>query len=105
MTGRVLGRVVGGSPQGLKVRLEEGVSVEEMAVGRYVTVEGEKRRFFGLITDVELASLDPGLEALEASDPFTARVLSGTGTSGQHLPSPAPSLRQHPEGPGGHPGL
>ena len=101
MTGRVLGRVVGGSTQGLKVRLEEGVSVEEMAVGRYVTVEGEKRRFFGLITDVELASLDPGLDSLEASDPFIARVLSGTGTYGllQVLPVLTVEVAGLPPGP------
>jgi hypothetical protein len=65
----------------LDVKLDEGVSVEELAEGRYVTVEGKQRRFFGLITDVGLGALDPSLP-LTSPDPFTARVLSGTGTFG-----------------------
>ncbi|HLE01984.1 MAG TPA: HAS-barrel domain-containing protein, partial [Dehalococcoidia bacterium] len=78
----MLGRVVGGSlAQGMKVRLEEGVSVEMVGVGRYVTIEGEQSRFFGLITDVELGALERGLE-LDVSDPYIARVLSGTGVFG-----------------------
>lgn len=82
MNGKVLGRVVGGSlVQGLKVRLDEEVSVEVVGVGRYVTIEGEKGRFFGLITDVELGALERGLE-LDVTDPYVARVLSGTGVFG-----------------------
>jgi len=82
LNGKVLGRVVGGSlAQGMKVRLEEGVSVEAVGVGRYVTIEGEQSRFFGLITDVELGALERGLE-LDVSDPYIARVLSGTGVFG-----------------------
>ncbi|MEK7848171.1 MAG: ATP-binding protein [Chloroflexota bacterium] len=80
--GRSLGVVVGGSlSKGIDVKLDEGVSVEELAEGRYVTVQGERRRFFGLITDVGLGSLDPSLP-LTSPDPFTAKVLSGTGTFG-----------------------
>jgi DNA helicase HerA-like ATPase len=82
LNGKVLGRVVGGSlVQGLKVRLDEGVSVEAMGMGRYVTIEGEKGRFFGLVTDVELGALERGLE-LDVTDPYVARVLSGTGVFG-----------------------
>jgi uncharacterized protein len=61
---RPLGSVVGGSlSQGLKVRLDAEVDVEEMAVGRYVTVEAGSRQhlFFGMITDVELQTTMPAL--------------------------------------------
>jgi len=82
VNGKLLGRVVGGSlGQGLTVRLEEGVSVEAVGVGRYVVIQGEKGRFFGLITDVELGALERGME-MDVSDPYVARVLSGTGVFG-----------------------
>jgi len=50
-----LGIVVSGSlEKGLEVRLDSSVSIEDMVVGRYVTIEGSKRRFFGMITDITL---------------------------------------------------
>ncbi len=83
--GDVLGRVVSGSlTQGMRVKLESEASVEDMAVGRYVSIEGEQRRFFGLITDISLESIDPGLSITppDISDPFVAEVVAGTGTYG-----------------------
>ncbi|MEK7280883.1 MAG: DUF87 domain-containing protein, partial [Chloroflexota bacterium] len=74
---RPLGVVISGSlTQGLEVRLGRGVSVEDVAVGRYVTIQGERRQFFGLITDVRLESLDP--QTMPPDGPFAAQVLSGT---------------------------
>lgn len=75
-----LGQVVGGSlTDGLEVRLDSGVSVEDMAVGRYVVVEGRKRRFFGMVTDVRLGSSNPqfALAPPDVSDPFVAEVIDG----------------------------
>ena len=72
-----MGVVISGSlTQGLEVRLGRGVSVEDVAVGRYVTIQGERRQFFGLITDVRLESLDP--QTMPPDGPFAAQVLSGT---------------------------
>ena len=57
-----LGQVVAGSlNKGIEVRLDGRASVEEMAVGRYTTIDGAKQRFFGMITDVRLDVSDPGL--------------------------------------------
>ena len=57
-----LGIVVSGSlNKGVEVRLASSASVEDMAVGRYVTVEGKQKRFFGMITDVSLGVGDPKL--------------------------------------------
>ena len=90
MTDR-LGIVISGSlDKGVEVKLDDSVSVEEMAVGRYVTIEGQKQRFFGMITDVSLGVIDPkiSLTPPDVSDPFIAEVLAGTGTFGTLHVSP-----------------
>ncbi|MBA7629502.1 hypothetical protein ES703_37001 [subsurface metagenome] len=82
---RRLGIVVSGSlNKGLEVRLDSSASVEDMAVGRYVTIEGQMRRFFGMITDVSLGVIDQKLTVTppDVSDPFIAEVLAGTSTYG-----------------------
>ncbi len=80
-----LGIVVSGSlNKGVEVRLDSSASVEDMAVGRYVTIEGEKRRFFGMITDISLEVIDQKLTLTppDVSDPFMSEVLTGTSTYG-----------------------
>src|SRR3989304_8184789 len=80
-----LGIVVSGSlTKGVEVRLDSSASIEEMAVGRYVTIQGEKRRFFGMITDISLGVTDERitLSPPDVSDRFTAEVLAGTSTFG-----------------------
>ena len=80
-----LGVVVSGSlNKGVEVRLDSSASVEDMAVGRYVTIKGERRRFFGMITDVSLGVIDQKLTLTppDVSDPFIAEVLAGTSTYG-----------------------
>jgi DNA helicase HerA-like ATPase len=80
-----LGIVVSGSlTKGVEVRLDSSASVEDMAVGRYITIEGQKSRFFGMITDVSLGVTDPGLTVTlpDVADPFIAEVLAGTSTYG-----------------------
>jgi DNA helicase HerA-like ATPase len=86
-----LGIVVSGSlAKGVEVRLDASASVEDMVVGRYVTIEGEKRRFFGMITDVSLGVTDPALTVTppDVADPFIAEVLAGTSTYGTLHVSP-----------------
>ena len=80
-----LGMVVSGSlTKGLEVRLDGATSIEEMAVGRYVTITGGKRSFFGMVTDISLGVTDERiiLSPPAPADRFTAEVLSGTGTFG-----------------------
>jgi DNA helicase HerA-like ATPase len=80
-----LGIVTSGSLEGgVEVKLDGSVSVEDMAVGRYVTIEGQKRRFFGMITDVSLEVIDQRLALTppDVADPFIAEVLTGTSTFG-----------------------
>jgi len=81
-----LGIIVAGSlNKGVEVRLDGCVSVEDMVVGRYVTIKGQKRRFFGMIGDVSLGVTDPRLTLTppDVSDPFISDVLAGTSTYGQ----------------------
>jgi len=80
-----LGIVTSGSlNKGIDVRLDSSVSVEDMVVGRYVTIEGQKRRIFGMITDVSLGVIDQKLTLTppDVSDPFMAEVLAGTSIYG-----------------------
>ncbi|MDD5313149.1 MAG: ATP-binding protein [Dehalococcoidia bacterium] len=82
---RHLGKVIAGSlAQGVHVKLDPVRSVEDIAVGRYVAISGQKKRFFGMITDVSLEAVDPRALIMppDISDPFIARVVSGTTTYG-----------------------
>jgi DNA helicase HerA-like ATPase len=81
-----LGLVVSGSlARGVEVRLDASVSVEDMVVGRYVAIGGAKHRFFGIITDVSLETIDPNVAITppDISDPYIAQVITGTTTYGK----------------------
>ncbi len=81
-----LGTVISGSlTGGVEVKLDAARSVEDVAVGRYVAIKGEKKRFFGIITDVSLEAVDPQALVMppDISDPFIASVVSGTTTYGK----------------------
>jgi DNA helicase HerA-like ATPase len=76
-----LGMVVGGSlSSGLLVNLNPQLSIERLAVGRYVVIEGASgSRFFGLVTDIALDAINPDLvrQPPPAGDAFAAEVYSG----------------------------
>ncbi|MGA2158847.1 MAG: ATP-binding protein [Dehalococcoidia bacterium] len=81
-----LGTVIYGSlTQGVHVKLDPARSVEDVTVGRYVAIQGEKKRFFGMITDISLEAVDPRAMVMppDISDPFIAKVVSGTTTYGK----------------------
>ncbi|MBI2940874.1 MAG: ATP-binding protein [Chloroflexi bacterium] len=97
-----LGMVVSGSlSEGLEVRLNAETSVEDMAVGRYVVIEGAQRRFFAMVTDVRLGAASPQLAASppDVSDPFVAEVLTGTGIYGTLALQPMLTLADGDAGP------
>ncbi len=83
--GRRLGIVVGGSlTGGLQVKLDSGTPIEEMAVGRYVVIEGQQSHFFGMINDVKLGTIDQqfAITPPDVSDSFISEVIAGTSTYG-----------------------
>jgi DNA helicase HerA-like ATPase len=81
-----LGSVISGSlTGGIEVKLDTGVSVEDIIVGRYVAIRGSKRRFFGMITNVSLDFIDPGVMVSppDMSNQLVAEVIAGTTTYGK----------------------
>ena len=79
--GKRLGMVVDGSmTKGVEIRLDPSTSVEDIKVGTFVTVQGERLRFFGVVTEVALGAADPGLKYTppDVQDPFIAEVVAGT---------------------------
>jgi len=87
-----LGIVVGGSlSEGVIVKLDRSTAIEGLAVGRYVVIQGQTgRRFFSIITDIQLDALNPLIEKSppDTSDPFVAQVYGGTAVFGRVEVSP-----------------
>ncbi len=79
---RRLGVVVGGSlNDGLDVKLDRDTYTEGLAVGSYVTIDGQTdRKFFGLITDIRLDAIDPNAQKMPppAGNDLLAQVYRGT---------------------------
>jgi hypothetical protein len=85
MAGQRLGVVVGGSlTKGLDVKLDRETVIEDLAVGRYVVVRGQRKRFFCMITDVVLDATNPAIRSdpPDLSDPFLREIYSGTAAFG-----------------------
>jgi DNA helicase HerA-like ATPase len=80
-----LGLVVQGSlSDGLEVRLNGEISVEDMRVGKFLVVHGRHTRFFCILTDVTLGTASPRI-LMNPPDPentFLTEILAGTGTFG-----------------------
>ncbi|HWQ13922.1 MAG TPA: DUF87 domain-containing protein [Roseiflexaceae bacterium] len=79
-----LGVITSGSlVEGLRARLEGRESVEDLRVGQFVVVQGEKHEFFCMITDVVLeATNQKVLVDPPNGDLFFHEVLAGTSTYG-----------------------
>lgn len=79
-----LGVVTSGSlVEGLAARLERRASVEDMRVGKFVVIQGEKHEFFSMVTDVVLEATNQKVLADPPNgDAFFHEVLSGTSTYG-----------------------
>jgi DNA helicase HerA-like ATPase len=78
-----LGPVISGSlVKGIDVKLNPGISIENIYVGRHVVIRGQRDSFFGLITDISLESTDPlGIVAVpDIADSFVSQVLTDTTT-------------------------
>jgi DNA helicase HerA-like ATPase len=80
-TEKKLGVVLSGSlNRGIDVKMDASISVEDVPVGRYVVINGMKKRFFGMITDISLESLDEtGMAGLpDISNSLISQVMAGT---------------------------
>lgn len=79
-----LGVITSGSlVEGLSARLEGRESVEDMRVGKFVVIQGDKHEFFSMVTDVILEATNHKVLADPPNgDPFIYEVLAGTSTYG-----------------------
>ncbi len=86
-----LGVITDGSlTKGLTARLNQSQTVEDVRVGRFVKIQGDKWDFFCLVTDVVLNAANPQVldEPPPPDDAFLRDVLSGTATYGSVLLQP-----------------
>ncbi|MGQ4809168.1 hypothetical protein NKDENANG_02579 [Candidatus Entotheonellaceae bacterium PAL068K] len=82
---RRVGVVVNGSlVTGLEMKLDEWYSVEDIRTGKFVIIEGEKSRFFCMVTDVRLDATNPKVLAdpPDEGEDLMRQVLHGTATYG-----------------------
>ncbi len=82
---RRVGVVVSGSlVSGLEMKLDEWYSVEDIRAGKFVVIEGEKSRFFCMVTDVRLDATNPQVLAdpPDEEEELMRQVLHGTATYG-----------------------
>ena len=78
-----MGMVIGGSlTEGVDIRLNTtgNILIEDVKVGAFVTIRGQRYRFFGVVTDLELNSSDSRLRHAppDADDPVLMEAVSGT---------------------------
>jgi DNA helicase HerA-like ATPase len=93
-----LGVVISGSlSKGLEVKLDPAAPIEDMAVGRYIIIQGSQLKFFGMITDVILDNINPQIEKAppDVSDPFLRDVYVGSSVFGRIHVAPMLVLDQH----------
>jgi len=99
---RELGQVISGSlSHGLEVKLDVSAPLEDIVVGRYITIEGERLKFFGMITDVALDNTNPQIEKTppDVSDPFLREIYLGATVFGRIHVSPMLVLDKETEEP------
>ncbi|HEY3290772.1 MAG TPA: DUF87 domain-containing protein, partial [Anaerolineae bacterium] len=80
-----LGIVVGGSlTDGLDIKIDRDTMIEGLAVGSYVTIDGQThRRFFGLVTDIRLEAADPNMQKMPPMlDELKMQIYRGTSVYG-----------------------
>ena len=85
MHSRRVGVIVSGSlVGGLEMKLDEWYSVEDIRAGKFVVIEGEKSRFFCMVTDVRLDTTNPQVLAdpPDEEEDLMRQVLHGTTTYG-----------------------
>ncbi len=97
---RLMGVVTRGSlTEGLEMKLSDECSIEDIKAGKFVVVEGDKLRFFSLITDVRLDATTPAVlqNPPAVDDALVREVLSGTATYATIMLKPMLTTQQDEE--------
>lgn len=79
----LIGQIITGSfSKGLLVKLDTKFNVEEIKVGKFVLIYGEKTKYFSMVTDIHLETSNQKLFNFTPSnnDDFIKEVLKGTST-------------------------
>ena len=59
-TKKLIGQIISGSfSKGLLLKLSNDFNVEDLRVGKFVVIEGEKTKYFSMVTDVLLETSNP----------------------------------------------
>ena len=68
--------------EGLEMKLDASHSVEDIKAGKFVVIEGEKKEFFSMITDLRLDATNPEIlvHPPEQDNALMRDVLNGTST-------------------------
>lgn len=77
----MIGQIISGSfSKGLELKLINSCDIENIKIGEFVIIEGNKTRFFAMITDIKLGTSNEKLFAImpDKQDNFIKDVLSGT---------------------------
>ncbi|MEN9229549.1 MAG: DUF87 domain-containing protein [Thermostichus sp. DG02_5_bins_236] len=80
-----LATVIQGSlSRGIEARLNPGISVEDLRVGNFMVIQGQRNRFFGLLTDVTLEASNNQIliNPPRPEEVLLREVLAGTSTYG-----------------------
>ena len=78
---RLIGQIISGSfTKGLLLKLSSDYDVEDIRIGKFVVIEGEKTKYFAMVTNIELATNNEKIfNFIPAPDEkFIKKVLKGT---------------------------
>lgn len=91
--------IVSGSViEGLQARLQDNYSIEDLRVGQFTVIAGEKARYFSMLTDLSLGNSNPDLLiSPPAAGSFKAAVLRGQATFGELSVKPMLQVKEDGE--------
>ncbi len=81
--GEIIGVITRGSLiEGVEMKLDPEESPEDIKAGKFVVIDGQKNRFFSMITDIRLDATNPDIliNPPGRDDELMRKVLSGTST-------------------------
>ena len=81
----IIGQIISGSfKQGLLLKLSNEYDIEDLRIGKFVIVEGEKTKYFSMVTDIELKTNNEKILNFipSPSDDYIKTVLKGTSAYG-----------------------
>ncbi len=81
----IVGQIISGSfKQGLLLKLSNEYDIEDLRIGKFVIVEGEKTKYFSIVTDIELKTNNEKILNFIPSpdDDYIKTVLKGTSVYG-----------------------